>query len=230
MRSVLATKREVNMSERKLLFLMNAEQAEAFSRLVDAANRGDGGAACQLGDMSREGLGGLRFSPKETHRWYARSAMAGDANGQNNLGACYEHGLGCVQSYAKAVKWYRLSAAQKLGTASMNLGYCYLRGTGLASDKDEALRFFRLAAEQGEPKAVDELERLGEPVSEQKVTIRNGIRFVDETALGKHFGLIGIAGVTPPAHVRKTRNPRHEPDARLARDHHQDSVSQNIEQ
>jgi hypothetical protein len=116
-----------------------------------------------------------------------------------------------------AVKWYRLSAARNLGTASMNLGYCYLRGTGLPTDKDEALRLFRLAVEQGEPKAVDELERLGEPVSKEKVTIRNGIRFVDETAPGKHFGLIGIAGVTPPAHVRKTRNPRHEPDARLAR-------------
>ena len=65
------------MGERKLLFLMNAEQAKAFARLVEAANRGDGDAACQLGDMYREGLGGLRYSPKAAHRWYARSAMAG---------------------------------------------------------------------------------------------------------------------------------------------------------
>jgi TPR repeat protein len=229
MRLVLATKREVKMVK-KLLFLMSTEQAETCERLVEAANRGDGGAACRLGDMYREGLAGLRYSPKETYRWYARSAMAGDPNGQNNLGACYEHGLGCYQSYVKAVKWYRLSAAQNLGTASMNLGYCYLRGKGLPADKGEALRLFRLAVEQGEPKAADELERLGEPVSKEKVTIRNSIRFVDETAPGKHFGLIGIAGVTPPAHVRETRNPRHEPDARLARDHHQDSVSRDIEQ
>ncbi len=63
------------MSERKLLFLMNAEQALAFARLMEAANRGDGAAACTLGDMYREGLGGLRYSPSRrtggtrTVRW-----------------------------------------------------------------------------------------------------------------------------------------------------------------
>ena len=148
------------MSERKLLFLMTAEQAEAFARLVEAAGRGDGGAACRLGDMYREGLGGLRYSPRETYRWYAKSALAGDANGRNNLGACYEHGVGCAQSFAKAVKWYRLSAAQKLGTASMNLGYCYLRGHGVPRDEVEALRLFRLAVEGGEERAAQEVERL----------------------------------------------------------------------
>ena len=179
------------MGERKLLFLMNAEQAREFSRLHSAAERGDGAAACVLGDMCREGLGGLRFSPKEAHRWYARSALAGDANGQNNLGACHEHGLGCAQSYARAVKWYRLSAAKKLGTASMNLGYCYLRGHGVPADKEEALRLFRLAVRQGEPKAADELARLGESVEDAEVEVRRGIRFVDETELGRHFGLVG---------------------------------------
>ena len=54
------------MGERKLLFLMNQEQAQGFGWLVAAANRGDGAAACILGDMYREGLGGLRYSPKET--------------------------------------------------------------------------------------------------------------------------------------------------------------------
>ena len=148
------------MSERKLLFLMNEAQAVSFARLVEAAERGDGGAACRLGDMYREGLDGLRYSPKQTYYWYAKSALAGDANGQNNLGACYEHGLGCAQSYPKAAKWYRLSAAQGLGTASMNLGYCYLHGHGVPRDEVEALRLFRLAVEGGESRAQQEVERL----------------------------------------------------------------------
>ena len=148
------------MSERKWPSTMTAEQALRHTRLVEAAERGDGDAACRLGDVYREGLGGLRYSPKETYLWYARSAMAGDPNGQNNLGACYEHGLGCVQSYPKAVKWYRLSAAQEIGTASMNLGYCYLRGHGVPTDKAEALRLFRLAVEQGEEKAAGEVKRM----------------------------------------------------------------------
>jgi len=145
---------------RELLFLMTAAQAEAFERLVGAAERGDGGAACRLGDMYREGLGGLRYSPKETYRWYAKSALAGDPNGQNNLGACFEHGLGCAQSYAKAAKWYRLAAAQGLGTAAMNLGYHYLRGHGVPRDPAEALRLFREAVERGEDRAAAEVERL----------------------------------------------------------------------
>jgi hypothetical protein len=228
MRLLLATKREVEMSERKLLFLMTAEQAEAFARLVDAAEHGDGGAACRLGDMYREGLGGLRYSPQETYRWYSRSALAGDANGQNNLGACYEHGLGCMQSYPKAVKWYRLSAAQQLGTASMNLGYCYLRGKGLPADRREALRLFRLAVEQGESEARKEVERLETGVNRKGITkgpnvrtvdgasvgnigsVRlpspesvdknaSAVRYIDATVPGSHLGLVGVAGLPPLA-------------------------------
>lgn len=179
------------MGDRKLLFLMTAEQAEAFARLVEAAGRGDGGAACRLGDMYREGLGGLRYSPKETYRWYAKSALAGDPNGQNNLGACYEHGLGCGQSYAKAVKWYRLSGAQGLGTASMNLGYCCLRGHGVPADKEEALRLFREAVEKGEAKAAQEVERLEGP----RVYGRTPKGFKDRTKEGTGIALVG--GVTP---------------------------------
>jgi len=148
------------MSERKLLFMMKPEQLQAFLCLQRDAEAGDGAAACRLGDMYREGLGGLRYSPRQTYHWYARSAMAGDANGQNNLGACYEHALGCAQSYVKAAKWYRLAAAQELSTAYMNLGYCYLHGHGVTRDKVEALRLFRLAVEGGEDRAEQEVERL----------------------------------------------------------------------
>ena len=178
------------MTERKLLFLMNAEQAMEYARLLKAAEAGDGSAACRLGDLYREGAGGLRYSPKETFRWYSRSALAGDANGQNNLGACYEHGLGCRQSYARAVKWYRLAASRQVGTASMNLGYCYLYGHGVPLDKTEALRLFRLAVKQGEPKAGDELERLGEPVEEPGDESR--VQFQDVTKQGVHIGLVGV--------------------------------------
>ena len=186
------------MRERTYLFLMNMEQATEFARLAEASSRGDGAAACQLGDMYREGLGGLRSSPKQAFRLYARSALTGDANGQNNLGACYEHGLGCAQSYPRAVKWYRVSAAQLLGTASMNLGYCYLRGHGVPADKGKALQLFRLAVEQGEQKAADELERLGEATEGPEVKVRRGIRFVDETESGKQFGLVGTGGAQEP--------------------------------
>ena len=65
------------MSERRLLFMMKPEQLEAFLRLQRAAESGDGAAACRLGDMYHEGLGGLRYSPKQTYRWYAKQCAGG---------------------------------------------------------------------------------------------------------------------------------------------------------
>jgi len=193
MRLVLATKREVDMSERRLLFMMKPEQLEAFLHLQRAAEAGDGATACRLGDMYREGLGGLRFSPKQTYRWYAKSALAGDANGQNNLGACYEHGLGCVQSYVKAVKWYRLAAAQGLAYASSNFGHCYLWGHGVGMDQGEALAWFERALGQGDDRAKAMVEQLGGAVPSKRK-----VRFVDKTVPGKNFGIVGIGGAARP--------------------------------
>jgi hypothetical protein len=160
MRLIQAIKREVDMSDHDERLQMTVQQAENVARLKALAERGDGDAACRLGDRYREGLDGLRYSPRQALHWYARSGMAGDAWGQNNLGACYEHGLGCAQSYANAVKWYRRSVAQGNATATMNLGYCYLRGRGAPMDEAEALRLFRLAVEGGENRAAQEVERL----------------------------------------------------------------------
>jgi TPR repeat protein len=194
MRLVLATKREVDMTERRLLFMMKPEQLEVFLRLQKAAEGGDGDAACRLGDMYREALGGLRYSPKETYRWYARSALTGYPNGQNNLGACYEHGLGCTQSYVKAVKWYRLAAAQGLAYASSNLGYCYFRGHGVGMDQGAALAWFERALEQGDDRAKAMVEELGGAVPSKRK-----VRFVDKTVSGKNFGIVGIGWVARPA-------------------------------
>jgi hypothetical protein len=60
------------------------------------------------------------------------------------------------------------------------------------ADKAEALRLFQLAVEQGEERARREVERLAAPVKKSK------IKFVDRTVPGRHFGLVGIGGVTPP--------------------------------
>lgn len=136
-------------------------QRDRIGCLRRVAERGNAVAACQLGDAYHAGEG-VRMSPRLTYYWYARSALAGHPNGQNNLGACYEHGLGCAQSYQKALKWYRLAAAQQIGSATMNLGYLYLRGHAVPADRAEAVRLFRLAVAQDEPRAAEELQRLGE--------------------------------------------------------------------
>jgi hypothetical protein len=196
MRLVPATKRETMMMRKPMMTNVTLKQALPVAHLVADADAGDGAAACILGDMYREGLGGLRYSPKEAFRWYAISALTNDADGQNNLGACYEHGLGCKQSYTQAVKWYRVSASQQMGTASMNLGCCYASGHGVPVDREKAIELFRIAVAQGEDKGREELERLGVPVSpeEPEVPPRRCVELVDvtEQCAGQVFGFTGV--------------------------------------
>ena len=120
-----------------------------LAHILEAAKRGNRDAAWQLGDLYREATRGVKYSPRSAFRWYAESALAGSANGQNNIGAAYENGLGCKQSYAKAAKWYRLAAEQGLGVAMSNLAFLYLYGYGMHADKKEALCWFKQGAESG---------------------------------------------------------------------------------
>lgn len=186
---------------RELLFLVTAAQAQGFADRMRAAESGDGAAACELGDLYRVGAGGLRHSPAQSFRWYARSALAGDANGQNNLGACYEHGIGCKQGYRTAVSWYRQAAAQQLAYASSNLGYCYLYGHGVRADKTLALTWFERALEQGDARAAAMVKQLGGKVrSTQSASDGGGVqvRFTDATEAGRNLGIVGVGGAAPP--------------------------------
>ncbi len=117
--------------------------------------------ACELGDRYREARGGVRYSPRQVYRWYAQSALAGYAQGQNNLGACFQHGIGCRQSYGRALPWYRRAAAQGLGIASSNLGHLYLHGQGVAPSRSEALAWFQKALAQGNEQARELVKSLG---------------------------------------------------------------------
>jgi len=123
------------------------------ARILEAAKGGNRDAAWQLGNLYREALRGVRYSPRSAFRWYAESALAGSATGQNNVGAAYENGLGCAQSYARAAKWYRLAAEQGLAVAMANLGFLHLHGYGVPADRAEALHWFRRGAAAGCHKA-----------------------------------------------------------------------------
>jgi len=137
-------------------------QAERCAILLAAvARRGDGDAACLLGDGFREGKNGVRYSPRQAFHWYAHSALAGDPTGQSNLGVCYEAGFGCGQDDGRAFKWYRRAAAQKSPVGTFNLGLCYLMGRGVPADRAEALARFRNALSLGWEPAREKLVELG---------------------------------------------------------------------
>jgi TPR repeat protein len=130
-------------------------RVRAHALLVEAANAGNGVAARRLGDVHRVGLDGLVLSPEKSRRWYARSALDGDRSGANNLGVCFERGLGGPKDPRQAVYWYGKAARARLGCAASNLGYCHLRGFGVPRDESMALYWFNAALEHGHARAED---------------------------------------------------------------------------
>ena len=126
---------------------------DELTRLLVDVRKGDREAAWKIGDLYREATHGIKYSPKQAYRWYAESALNGSATGQNNVGAAFENGVGCAQSYAKAAKWYRLAASQGSGVAMANLAFLYLNGFGMKADRREALRWFKRGAAAGCPRS-----------------------------------------------------------------------------
>jgi TPR repeat protein len=136
-----------------------------MTRLLTRADQGDSVAACLIGDRCREGRVGVQYSPRRAFYWYAQSALAGNPDGQSNLGVCYEAGFGCPQNDASAFKWYRQAAAQKSPTGTFNLGLCYLNGRGVPVDRAEALAWFQSALALGHEPAREKVESLAGEIS-----------------------------------------------------------------
>jgi TPR repeat protein len=85
----------------------------------------------------------------EAMRWYRMAADQGNATGQNNIGAFYDHGWGVTQNFAEAMRWYGMAASQGNGLAEYNIGNLYMSARGVARDYVEALRWFQMPAAQG---------------------------------------------------------------------------------
>jgi hypothetical protein len=81
-------------------------------------------------------------------QWFQRSAEAGDAGGQYELGKLHELGRGVPQDLARAAELYRLAAVQGNGMAQNALGRLCRDGRGVPQDFSGALQWFRKAATQ----------------------------------------------------------------------------------
>lgn len=129
---------------------------ECFSEIINQAEGGDALAACQLGDIYRQGES-LPQDWGQAFYWYSRAAESGYPAAQNNLGTMFLEGLGCDQDLPVAVSWYRKAAEQGLVDAQWNLAKRYLHGMGTAQDFTEAYRWFEQAAAQNYPEALCEM-------------------------------------------------------------------------
>ncbi|RIA80447.1 hypothetical protein C1645_882162, partial [Glomus cerebriforme] len=68
----------------------------------------------------------------------------------NNLGYCYQYGIGKIKDKFKAFKSYLKSAEEGNPFAQNNLGYCYQKGIGITKDEKKAFELFLKAANGGD--------------------------------------------------------------------------------
>lgn len=75
----------------------------------------------------------------------------------NELGLCYEDGIGMPIDYVNAFKWFSKAVENGAGAcAEHNLARCYRRGSGTSVDKEKAKELETLAVEHGYPKETKE--------------------------------------------------------------------------
>ena len=146
---------------RQMMFMLSPPELAWFFRQREAAEAGDGAAACRLGDCYRTGKPLPPANPRKAFRWYLRGAWAGDEDAMNNLGACYHNGYGCRKDMTQAIHWYQQAVEAGSAEALDNLGRCYLHGDGVPEDLERAADFFRKALAKGHPKAAERLTGMG---------------------------------------------------------------------
>ncbi|MES2602682.1 MAG: hypothetical protein V4602_17915 [Pseudomonadota bacterium] len=116
--------------------------------LRTAANKGDPGAAFEIGIRYAEGKGVAQdYATAAT--WYERAAQGGIVPATFRLGTLYEKGLG-VKKDAVAARGYYLQAAEKGSAKAMhNLAVLDADGGGAGPNYKSASQWFRKAAERG---------------------------------------------------------------------------------
>jgi localization factor PodJL len=113
-----------------------------------AANKGDPGAAFEIGVRYAEGKG-VAADYATAAKWYERAAQGGIVPATFRLGTLYEKGLGTKKDI-DAARGYYLQAAEKGSAKAMhNLAVLDADGGGVGPNYKSAAQWFRKAAERG---------------------------------------------------------------------------------
>ncbi|PKC62540.1 HCP-like protein [Rhizophagus irregularis] len=106
-----------------------------------------------VGFCFQSGKGGLKINVTRGFKWYLKSAIAGYAEGQFNLGCCYEYGNGTDKNEIKAFEWYLKSAKNGCVKAQIHLAICYQNGRKMDKNETKAFEWYLKSAENGNVKS-----------------------------------------------------------------------------
>jgi len=124
--------------------------AEAARRFLQAAERGHGPAAYELGEAYNAGRG-VDKDLTAGAKWINAAAARGEPRAQYAVGAAFYNGAGVDQDYLRAAEYLGKAAEQGHPDAQFLLGECYANGRGVTKNLSWAARWYGKAAEQGHP-------------------------------------------------------------------------------
>ncbi|GAB4376050.1 MAG: hypothetical protein Kow00114_39550 [Kiloniellaceae bacterium] len=123
---------------------------DAFRRFLQAAERGHGPAAYELGEAYNAGRGADQ-DLNAGAKWINEAAARGEPRAQYAVGAALYNGAGVAQDYVRAAEYLTAAAEQGHADAQFLLGECYANGRGVTKNLAWAARWYGKAAEQGHP-------------------------------------------------------------------------------
>jgi len=149
------------------------EYSRLFTKLIDAAEKGDSDSQGVIGYSLKFGDLGLAKDYEKAATWMLKSAEQGNAAAQNIVGDMYYQGKGFLLNARRAFQWYEKSAAQGYAEAYCNLGDLYYRGYGTKKDYVKAKENFEKGSEEEEITCIFFLARMhsngdGIPVNKAK--------------------------------------------------------------
>jgi hypothetical protein len=126
----------------------NEEESAKWLRLAVAQNHGP--AQVRMGRLL---LAQGSSKAVEAFQYFEKAALKDHAEGQYELGCCYENGIGVGKDPVEAVFWYRKSAQSDWPDGLVAYGRCLLHGVGVAPSKGLARIWLGRAAKLGRDEA-----------------------------------------------------------------------------
>ncbi len=134
--------------ERGLQLQSEGKETEAFRYFLDAAERGSGPAAYDLGEAYNAGRG-VDIDINAGAKWINTAASRGEPRAQYAVGAALYKGAGVEKDYTRAARYLGNAASQGHADAQFLLGECYANGRGVTKNLPWAARWYGKAAAQG---------------------------------------------------------------------------------
>lgn len=123
---------------------------ELFRKLLKQAKSGDADAQFRLGHAFVFGEDGAEENERHGVLWLKRSAQQGNADAENLLGYCCNHGFGIEENETLALRYYRKAAEKGHAEAAETIGRIYRRGIcGVEEDRKEAFKWYMIGAKAG---------------------------------------------------------------------------------